>query len=71
MINTLARLGDRLLRGVLPAAEAQACTVEWKACGAYHYIGTSEYWACCTNSCGKKQCTLNYYGTTLGCSFAC
>jgi hypothetical protein len=70
MVNAFARLGDRILRGVLPAAEAQACSPEWKSCGTIHVIGSGETYACCTNSCGKKQCTLDYYGTILSCSYA-
>jgi hypothetical protein len=72
MVNAFARLGDRILRGVLPAAEAQACSPEWRGCGPSHVIGSGETWACCTDSCGRKnQCTLNYYGTILSCSYSC
>jgi hypothetical protein len=71
MVNALARLGDRILRGVLPEAEAQACSLTTNGCGTWHVLGNGEQWACCNNTCGKKQCTLDYYGTLLGCSYAC
>jgi hypothetical protein len=60
MINALARLGDRMLRGVLPTTEAQA-SCQTKG------IGPSEYAICCTD---PKSCTLYYYGTELTCSWS-
>jgi hypothetical protein len=60
MINAFARLGDRMLRGVLPTTEAQAsCRTK--------SLGPSEYAICCTN---PDSCTLYYFGTELGCSYS-
>jgi hypothetical protein len=70
MVNALARLGDRILGGVLPATEAQACTLELKNCSNIHYLSSGEWYGCCTNSCGGRQCTLDYNGTVLGCSYS-
>jgi hypothetical protein len=69
MINALARLGDRLLRGVLPEAEAQACTLTLSGCTNVHTLSAGEWYGCCNSSCGKR-CTLDYYGTVLGCSYS-
>jgi hypothetical protein len=61
MINAFARLGDRMLRGVLPTMEAQAsCTTK--------NLGPSEYAVCCAPP--EESCTLHYYGTILGCSYS-
>jgi hypothetical protein len=68
MVNAFARLGDRILRGVLPAAEAQACVYELNGCTNIHTLSESEWYGCCTNSCQQRKCTLEYYGTILGCS---
>jgi len=63
MINAFARLGDRMLRGVLPATEAQAsCSTK--------YIGPSEYAVCCPTTGNNGTCTLHYFGTILGCSYS-
>jgi hypothetical protein len=70
MVNAFARLGDRILRGVLPSAEVQACSPELRNCTNIHSLGAGEWYACCTNSCGGRQCTLDYHGTVLGCSYA-
>ena len=60
MINAFARLGDRMLRGVLPTMEARAsCTTK--------YFSQSEYAVCCTD---PTSCELHYYGTILGCSYS-
>lgn len=64
MINAFARLGDRMLRGVLPATEAQAART---GCWDVDF-GQSEYARCCSVN-GDNTCQLYYYGTELGCSF--
>jgi hypothetical protein len=70
MVTAFARLGDRVLRGVLPSAEAQACALTTNACTNIHALSSGEWYGCCKNSCGKKQCTVDYYGTLLGCSYS-
>jgi hypothetical protein len=67
MINALARLGDRLLRGVLPEAEAQACAYTGNGCRDRTVL-SSGWYACCTNTCGHSVCTLDDYGTLMGCA---
>jgi len=63
MINAFARLGDRMLRGVLPTMEARA------GCKNV-YFSQSEYAHCCTPANGNPgTCELYYYGTELGCSY--
>jgi hypothetical protein len=68
MVNAFARLGDRILRGVLLAAEAQACTLELNKCTKIHTLSESEWYGCCANSCKQRKCTLEYFRTILGCS---
>jgi hypothetical protein len=67
MMNALERLGNRVLRGVLPTMEAQACAYEANNCTNIKYISESEWEGDCLNSCGKRVCTVDYYGTLLGC----
>ncbi len=64
MFKTFERVGERVLRTVLPQEKADACG--W---GAYKVIyadgGLTEYER--TNSCnGDKQCYVDNYGTILG-----
>lgn len=70
MVNAFARLGDRILRGVLPEAEAHACSPKLNNCTNIHSLGNGEWYGCCTNSCGGRQCTLDYFGTALSCSYS-
>ena len=62
-----SRLGDRILRGVVPAAEAQACVYELNDCTDIPSLSESEWYGCCTKSCHQRKCTLEYHGTILGC----
>lgn len=69
MMNALERLGNRVLRGVLPKTEAQAQTCYYEAnnCNNVTYYSSGEWEGDCLNSCGKRVCTVDYYGTLLGC----
>lgn len=62
-ISTLERVGERLLRAVLPAEEAKACG--W---GAWATIWVTDQGNIVkqrrTNSCnGAQQCRVNSYGS--------
>jgi hypothetical protein len=47
MVNAFARLCDRILRGVLPAAEAQACVCEPNDCTYVHSLSEGEWYGVC------------------------
>jgi hypothetical protein len=66
MVNALARLGDRILRGVLPAAERQACVYELDDRTNIHSLSKSEWYGSCTNSCHQRKCTIELLRNHLG-----
>jgi hypothetical protein len=68
MVNALARPGDRMLRGVLPAAGAQACSYAWTSCYDVTCSSGAECWGCRKNTCGQYTCALDYDGDLFGCS---
>ena len=50
-VAILERLGDRILRSVLPQTEAGACTPGFAA----HDIGTYSQWNCGSGWCGEDN----------------
>ncbi len=67
MLNALGRLGDRVLRGVLPTTEAQACAYEFNNCQNVTWYSSYEAEGNCLNSCGQRVCTVYYWGDLFGC----
>ena len=67
MINAFGRLGDRVLRGVLPRTEAQACLYQWSGCTNVTWYSSDYGEGNCINTCGKRVCTVFYHGDLFGC----